>query len=353
MPLTVIVRSTGTGAPPKGSTAPFALSLSFDGPRIVLGRGAGSDVRLPDPSVSFRHATIRTSGSEYAIVDEGSTNGTWVGGVKLAPQTPRIVKSGDLVRVGRVWLELVIGHKTATPDLGLATRELALSLVRQAMDAMGDDTVAKIHVAEGPDLGTELRLFDEERGYVVGRAEKCDLPLADEDASREHASVTRRGAAVYLRDLGSRNGIFLGDQRIPTDREVVWRPLVMARIGRSVLGLSEPVSLALAELESCADERIAEDDAPPEPPPSVGSLATVAQVEVEAESTTKAPESVAPASASPDAGHAPIAQVQKNAATTAKPRKKKHAWTLTDVLVFLLAVGVIAASVAGLIWVLR
>ncbi|MCW5834031.1 MAG: FHA domain-containing protein, partial [Labilithrix sp.] len=195
MAVTVVVRSASGGEAP---------SLTFDGGRIVIGRSDGSDVRLPDPSVSLRHASIRAQGAEYALVDEGSTNGTWVGGVKLGPHTPRLVKSGDLVRVGRVWLELVVGHKAPTPDLGLATRDLALALVRSAMDAMGDDTRAVVRVAEGPDMGAELRLVEEGRVYVIGRAEGCDLPLADEDASREHAAVVRRGAQILLRDLGSR-----------------------------------------------------------------------------------------------------------------------------------------------------
>src|SRR5690606_17584935 len=67
MPVTVAVRS---GNAPAGQGVDDAPSLTFEGPRIVLGRGAGSDVRLPDPSVSTRHATIRQAGTEYAIVDE-------------------------------------------------------------------------------------------------------------------------------------------------------------------------------------------------------------------------------------------------------------------------------------------
>ena len=165
MPVTVVVRTAS------GPSAGAEPSLTFDGSRVVIGRGAGSDVRLPDPSVSTRHATIRATGNDFAIVDEGSTNGTWVGGVRLNPQSPRAVKSGDLVRVGRVWLELVIGHKTATPDLGLATRDLAFALVQRAMDAVGDDTAPKVRVAEGPDIGEEILLAEEGRAYVIGRAE--------------------------------------------------------------------------------------------------------------------------------------------------------------------------------------
>ncbi|MBX3204624.1 MAG: FHA domain-containing protein [Labilithrix sp.] len=336
MPVTVVVRSASGGEAP---------SLTFDGGRIVIGRSDGSDVRLPDPSVSLRHASIRAQGAEYALVDEGSTNGTWVGGVKLGPHTPRLVKSGDLVRVGRVWLELVVGHKAPTPDLGLATRDLALALVRNAMDAMGDDTRAVVRVAEGPDMGAELRLVEEGRDYVIGRAESCDLPLADEDASREHAAVVRRGAQILLRDLGSRNGVYLGDARLGPEREVVWRPPTMARVGASVLALDEPVSLALAELEAAADEPLPDAEAPPEPPPSTAAPSSAA---------AHAP----PASAEPPGSRisahadAPIAEIASRTAPTVI-RRPRRVWTAADVMVVTIAVAVISASIAGLVWVLR
>jgi pSer/pThr/pTyr-binding forkhead associated (FHA) protein len=335
MPVTVVVRSASPG--------PGDPSLTFDGARVVIGRGQGSDVRLPDPSISTRHATIRAQGADYAIVDEGSTNGTWVGGVRLLPQSPRIVKTGDLVRVGRVWLEIMVGHKAATADLGLATRDLAFALVQRAMDAVGDDTVAKVRVAEGPDLGAELRLLDEGRAYVLGRADKCDLPLADPDASREHATIVRRGGQVLLRDMNSRNGVFLGDARIAPDRDVVWRAPTMARIAATVLALDEPVSAALAELEAAADERMNDDDVPPEPAPPAASAPPAAAPA----STRDEP----PPSAVPNA--APIAAVAEIPPSIPGVRRRRRGWTATDLFVVTLAIAVIGASVAGLVWVLR
>jgi len=330
-------------------------SLTFDGSRIVIGRGSGSDVRLPDPSVSTRHATIRAQGNDYALIDEGSTNGTWVGGVKLSPQSPRLVKSGDLVRVGRVWLELTIGQKAATPDLNLATRDLAFALVQRAMNAVGDDTMAKVRVAEGPDIGEELRLGEEGRAYVIGRSETCDLPLADADASREHAVVARRGGQILLRDLGSRNGVYLGDQRLTAERDVVWRAPTMARIGITVLALEEPVSAALAELEAAADEAMREEDIPPlplppeppAPPPSAGGVPPSRA----ATSGAPAPPSQPPPSTFE--GAAPIAEVAADTSQMTRVASKKRGWTMTDVLVVTLALGVIGASLAGLVWVLR
>jgi pSer/pThr/pTyr-binding forkhead associated (FHA) protein len=327
MPITVVVRS---------ASAAEAPSLTFDGPRIVIGRSSGADVRLPDPSVSLRHASIRASGSEYAVVDEGSSNGTFVGGAQLVPQTPRLLKTGDLVRVGRVWLEVSIGHRPATPDLGLATKDLALALVRDAMAAVGDDTVAKVMVVEGPDAGATLRLADEGRAYVIGRAESCDLPLADGDASREHAIVVRRGSQVLLRDSGSHNGVMLGDQMLPPERDTLWRPATMARIGASVLAVEEPVSIALAELEAAADEKMTEGDAPPPP---------------KSEEAPPAPSG--PASRASEGGVAPIAEVAREEPPPMARRPTGRAWTVTDLVVVTVALAVIGASVAGLVWVLK
>ena len=350
MPVTVVVRSASAPSPEgsrpsRGPGQDDAPSLTFDGSRVVLGRGSGSDVRLPDPSVSSRHATIRAQGNDYAIVDEGSTNGTWVGGIKLVPSSPRVVKTGDLVRIGRVWLELSMGQKAATPDLGLATRDLAFALVQRAMDALGDDTVPKLRVAEGPDIGEELRLGEEGRAYVIGRAETCDLPLADEDASREHAVVARRGGQILLRDLDSRNGVYLGDARLTPDRDVVWRAPTMVRIGLTVLALDEPVSLALAELEAADDEAMRDDDIPPLP-------ASASELRASKIPGAGTPDD-APASEMPHPGAAPIADVAEDTAEMPRAARRKKGWTITDLLVVTLALAVIVASIAGLVWVLR
>ncbi len=354
MPVTVVVRSASapsSSAAGGGAASSAAPSLTFDGARIVIGRGSGSDVRLPDPSVSTRHATIRAAGNDYAIVDEGSTNGTWVGGVRLLPQSPRVVKSGDLVRVGRVWLELSIGQKAPTPDLGLATRDLAFALVQRAMDAVGDDTVAKVRVAEGPDIGEELHLTEEGRAYVLGRAETCDLPLADPDASREHAVVARRGGQILLRDLGSRNGVYLGETRLTPERDAVWRAPTMARIGITVLALDEPVSTALAELEAAADEAMREEDIPAPPAPTPAP-APIAEIDAGASPASSSSAASGPASVA-STGAAPIAEIAADTSEMARIPRTKRGWSMTDLLVVTLALGVIAASLAGLVWVLR
>lgn len=325
MPITLTVR-----AEPGGGSEP---SLTFDAARVVIGRGASCDVRLPDPSVSQRHAVVSAKDAEYQIIDEGSTNGTFVGGVRLSPKAPRALRSGDLVRVGRVWLEVRIDQTAPTPDLALATRDLALALVQQAMRSQGSDTVPKVTVVEGADMGAVLPLADEGRVYVVGRGDQCDLPLADADASREHVQIVRRGATVLVRDLRSKNGSMMGEQPIATGRDVPWRQAAMVRVGGTVLALDEPVAAALGDLESAADEKMTAGETPA-PPKS---------------QSAKEPE---PPPRSQRGAEAPIARLDKSVVTVST-RARKPRIKMADVAIIGSALAIIALSIAALVWVLK
>ncbi|MGC8915809.1 MAG: FHA domain-containing protein [Thermoanaerobaculum sp.] len=52
-------------------------------PRVVLGRGAGCDIQLTDSEVSRRHAMLEIRGDDVTLKDLGSTNGTFVDGVRV------------------------------------------------------------------------------------------------------------------------------------------------------------------------------------------------------------------------------------------------------------------------------
>src|SRR5262245_37790609 len=160
MALTVVARASEAEAPPE---------ISFDAPRVVIGRGDGCDVRLPDASVSHRHASIRQRGTEYILLDEGSTNGTFVGPVRLSPQAPRLLRSGELVRLGRIWIEVRIEHKPATVNPALATAEIALGLVQRALSGQGENATVRLRVTEGPDAGRHAELPERDVPYAIGR----------------------------------------------------------------------------------------------------------------------------------------------------------------------------------------
>src|SRR6478609_24669 len=99
------------------------------------------------------------------VVREGSSNGTFVGPVRLSPQAPRVVRSGDLIRVGRIWLELTTAQVLPTQNQSLVTKEIALALVASSLAADGAPSAPRLFVTAGPDVGKELLLSEFDHVY--------------------------------------------------------------------------------------------------------------------------------------------------------------------------------------------
>lgn len=69
---------------------------------ITIGRGATNDIRLHDTESSRRHAFIRFSEEDgWRVIDEGSSNGTFVNGSMTRKRT---LKDGDQIQIGRTIL---------------------------------------------------------------------------------------------------------------------------------------------------------------------------------------------------------------------------------------------------------
>jgi pSer/pThr/pTyr-binding forkhead associated (FHA) protein len=324
MALTIVIRS---------GDSPTPAQITFDAPRVVIGRGDGCEVRLPDPSVSHRHASIRQRGTEYVVIDEGSSNGTFVGPVRLSAQAPRVLRHQDLIRVGRIWLEVRVEQAVPTTNPQATTREMALGLVAAALTAQGEDVSAKVRVESGPDTGRELAMPEVDRIYVIGRAPNADLPLADTDASRRHVELKRHGQHISVRDLGSKNGSLLGAKKLDPNRDTPWLPGQKLELGKTVLALSDPLLDALRELETSADEPMRPDESV-DPPRGIA-----------------APEPMPARRGSEPAGAAPLVEVPKRASVPVKREPRRVG--VADLLVGLLALVVLALSLVGLAWVLR
>lgn len=69
---------------------------------VLLGRGDGATIRIPDASVSRQHATIRFEDRHFWISDLGSANGTFVNG--MAIKSARVLCHGDRLQLGNAVL---------------------------------------------------------------------------------------------------------------------------------------------------------------------------------------------------------------------------------------------------------
>src|SRR5690606_30813126 len=78
--------------------------LNLDKPTVTIGRAPGNDLVLPHPSVSGRHAQInKMPDGKFQIRDLGSTNGTYLNGVRISTA---VAGAGDRVTIGAVTLLL-------------------------------------------------------------------------------------------------------------------------------------------------------------------------------------------------------------------------------------------------------
>ncbi|GGY45383.1 FHA domain-containing protein [Streptomyces tanashiensis] len=82
------------------------LVLEIDGDAMLMspsrvyriGRDPSSDIVLADARASWHHAVLSAGGGHWTLVDEGSTNGTFADGLRVA--RPREVGPGTVVRFG-------------------------------------------------------------------------------------------------------------------------------------------------------------------------------------------------------------------------------------------------------------
>jgi hypothetical protein len=93
------------------------LPLSGSG-EFIIGRVSEGQSILPDidmepfegfeAGVSRLHARIRVSDNEVSLVDLGSSNGTRLNNENLMPNQPQPLKHKDLIRLGRMSLQVLI-----------------------------------------------------------------------------------------------------------------------------------------------------------------------------------------------------------------------------------------------------
>jgi pSer/pThr/pTyr-binding forkhead associated (FHA) protein len=272
MPLTVFVPVTDGRS--RGETGRF---VTVSGDRIVLGRGASADVRLPDASVATRHASVRADGGRWLLQDERSRNGTALRSadgavVRLDAGVPQRVEDGAWVRLGRVWVRLFVQPPTGLAGECRTAKDLATSLVSLGLEALGRPNVAEVHFVDGPspiDFGGETPsarnalLLEDGAEYVFGRGDRSVVVLDDPEVSRVQCTVTRRGALVHVKALGGVT--LLGERELPLGENALWNPKDLLQIGRSLFGLVDPVAGTLAAMEADAEVGVPAELLPPCP----------------------------------------------------------------------------------------
>jgi len=90
------------------------LTLKIRGGEVItinkksfqIGRRDDSDLVLPYKCVSSKHCTIESDGGDFFIMDHGSTNGTWLNGMRIVRKIN--IKNRDIMEIGDQIIDIVL-----------------------------------------------------------------------------------------------------------------------------------------------------------------------------------------------------------------------------------------------------
>jgi pSer/pThr/pTyr-binding forkhead associated (FHA) protein len=160
---------------------------------VAVGRDAGGFFSS-DPFLSPAHAIFRASANSVVVRDAGSLNGTFV---KISPNVPVEIRSGDIFRIGQELLLFEeIDRGSDAPD----------GTIKMGSPIEGLWSRVALIVGNGR-LGNAFTVTGE--GVVLGR-ERGDIIFPEDGyVSGIHLRLYTEKGHYYLNDLGSSNGTFL------------------------------------------------------------------------------------------------------------------------------------------------
>jgi diguanylate cyclase (GGDEF)-like protein len=217
---------------------------------IDIGRGSGAALILEADSVSRKHARIERSGSGHKIVDQGSTNGTYVNGVRIKDH---FLKDGDRIGIGKALLKYLAGGNIEGAYHEEVQRLMRFDPLTNIFNKRHFDESLRLAVFTAAGSGRRLSLivFDldhfkkvnDTHGHMAGDAVLCGATAAVQDILEPTEVFGRVGGeefAVLCDGLGLTEAL----ERAETIRRAVSREAFAFEEKR----LPATVSLGVAEL---------------------------------------------------------------------------------------------------------
>ena len=203
----------------------YALSKSV----VTIGRRPDRDVVLAEPHVSRSHAQIERLGSEYFIVDLGSSHGTFVNGQGAQRQR---LQSGDRIEIGSIGGAYLVFRDSQPPSnssLSDSRESLSVIMSRQtSSDQPGELRLLNLFIEGARALNAasvlseiltnlveiSLRLTNAERGFVflckddglleleAGRSESGEVLTNAEGISHSVLNEVLASASEFVLSMG-------------------------------------------------------------------------------------------------------------------------------------------------------
>jgi pSer/pThr/pTyr-binding forkhead associated (FHA) protein len=88
----------------------------------------------------------------------------------------------------------------------------------------------KLKVLQGSHEGKEIAVSSDQ--FLIGRSDSCQLRPKSESISRKHCILVIKDGKLLAQDLKSRNGTFVNEKRLPSDRARVLKSGDHLRLGK-------------------------------------------------------------------------------------------------------------------------
>ncbi|MDJ0940168.1 MAG: FHA domain-containing protein [Woeseiaceae bacterium] len=208
--------------------------LQAEGPIAAVAERAGQPLSLPPftptETTEFVRQRVRAAGaadiSQLFEFDAISRLHEISDGVpdEVAAICCRCLQNANLAETGRI-TEAAITR--AASEIRAENQDFRTSLDETINEPRGLSITGHRLVIRLNDRWVRELLLDK-GSVMLGRSDSCDISLPGHTVSRRHALISTGETGHVLRDLASRNGTFVGDQRV---RETVLKPDDVIRIG--------------------------------------------------------------------------------------------------------------------------
>ena len=239
-------------------------TFDLDGATSVIGRDPACDVALRDPGVSRHHARLELLSGRQILKDLGSSNGTFVNGVRVAEAS---IQPGDQIRVGNTLLTM--GRPLAD---GALVEHRGLPIQVDTEGRVDSSIMATASASGEPHLAfTGGQDLDEMRASIIGL--RALYRIAEMLARGYDIDRLLTGVLDMIFDVvdADRGFILLKDSRTGNmvAKAVRYREELLEQIRREQ-ALQSPEDTSVPSDASLPSE------APPEPEPAPRTAATPA-----------------------------------------------------------------------------
>ncbi len=157
---------------------------------LSVGRAPENEIVIENLAVSRKHAVVEFDGEKYLIGDQGSSNGTFVNGVKVK-KTDLVDK--DVITIGK--------HKLYFYDQRPADQLKAHPSLSEGTMVVEQKRYAELIVSKGRQKGQTFMV--PEGTTQIGRGSENDIRLTDWFVSKKHALIEWHQPEFVIRDEGS------------------------------------------------------------------------------------------------------------------------------------------------------